>query len=127
MSAASIMQRLEQAETIQAWLAKTSDDDVRQALWSDVRAMNAVFEWRKNPSRNIAHLRGVGRKTIDQLYLAATGAQRTVEHGVRGGRYDNLVGDVVLSCLCGQPCRGSNWEEAGAALDSHLEVIGGGT
>ena len=43
------------------------------------------------------------------------------EHGVEAGVYDNAVGGVALICLCGEMCRGDNWEEAGCAMDEHLE------
>lgn len=46
------------------------------------------------------------------------------EHGIREGAYDNARGGTVLWCLCGEACRGTNWEEAGAELDAHLEEVG---
>jgi len=42
-------------------------------------------------------------------------------HGIGEGFYSMLpVRTCVLVCLCGEQCKGDTWEEAGAALDTHL-------
>lgn len=46
-------------------------------------------------------------------------------HGIAAAYYSNgpLGLEPVLECLCGESFKEYNWEEAGALLDDHLNLI----